>query len=197
MNLKQTDAKGTFYSLKAMFPAGLGEWWASSWAQHHGTEHFHPEGPKAHRLRAPDQSTLHPSLHFLQKGSIIIYLHNCNLHVASYVYSFYHRKYKSAFVAYCFVNKIGVWLKKRKECETCNFEKFKTVIINNAVLVFASIRLVFSNARGRAQSAVMPALPQIQTPTMRMISAVQRRIAVKVLNHSGFKQLYHHFRKPP
>lgn len=54
------------------------------------------------------------------------------------------------------------------------------------IVVSASFRLVFSNVRGRAQSAVMPVLPQIQTPTTRMISAVRRRTAVKVLS-SFFK----------
>lgn len=34
----------------------------------------------------------------------------------------------------------------------------------------------------------MPALLLIQTPTMRMISAVQRRTAVKVIYHSEYKQ---------
>lgn len=76
-------------------------------------------------------------------------------------------------------------------------ERLKSVLIFKIVHVFPSIRLVFSNARGRAQSAVTPVLLQIQTPTMRMISAVQRRIAVKVLYHSGLKQLHDDFRKPP
>ena len=57
-------------------PAGLGKWWSTSWTQHHGTEHFHPEGPKAHRLCASDQSPVQPALYFLQKGSVIA-LHNC------------------------------------------------------------------------------------------------------------------------
>lgn len=65
--------------LPLLIPAGLGEWWSTSWAQHHGTEHFHPEGPKAHRLCAPDQSTVYPSFHFLQKGAIIMYLNDCNV----------------------------------------------------------------------------------------------------------------------
>lgn len=47
--------------------------------------------------------------------------------------------------------------------------------------MIVTTRLIFSNARGRALLAVMQVLLQIQTPTMKMISAVQKRIAVKVL----------------
>lgn len=43
-----------------------------------------------------------------------------------------------------------------------------------------SIRLVSYNGRGRARLAAMLVRPQIQTLTMRMTSAVQKRIAVKV-----------------
>ncbi len=87
LNAQKTNKMQEDPLLKAMSPqsecsvcplVGLGEWWSTSWAQHHGTEHFNPESPKAYRLSAPDQSTVHPSLYILQKGVIIIYLHNCN-----------------------------------------------------------------------------------------------------------------------
>lgn len=66
----------------------------------------------------------------------------------------------------------------------------KSVAVIKTFPVFTSIRLVFFNARGRDQSAVMPVLQQIQTPTMRMISAAQKRIAVKVLVFTIFSNYF-------
>lgn len=181
--------------LPLLIPAGLGEWWSTSWAQHHGTEHFHPEGPKAHRLCAPDQSTVYPSFHFLQKGAIIMYLNDCNVCICILCSiinvdianvkkaDFFHSAFSKDF---CRVVKWEIFFFLKR----CSWKTKRAIILR---LSLFSIRLVFSNARGRAQSAVTPVLQRIQTPTMRMISAVQRRIAVKVL---GLSKLYYDFRKP-
>lgn len=72
-----------FVFLKSRFPPsakskGLGKWWTTSWAQHHGTEHFQPEGSKTHWLCSLDKSALHTSLHLLQKGAVSCI---CNLHL--------------------------------------------------------------------------------------------------------------------
>ena len=178
-------------------PAGLGKWWSTSWTQHHGTEHFHPEGPKAHRLCASDQSPVQPALYFLQKGSVIA-LHNCicwipcqcwcfcqlqaafsHTHTHTHTQTHRHtdRQTDRQTEIPCFY----------REMEFEKNVKDRKGWFIKTVLVFASTRLVFSSARGRAQSAVMPALLLIQTPTMRMISAVQRRTAVKVIYHSEYE----------
>lgn len=72
-----------FVFLKSRFPPsakskGLGKWWTTGWAQHHGTEHFQPEGSKTHWLCSLDKSALHTSLHLLQKGAVSCI---CNLHL--------------------------------------------------------------------------------------------------------------------
>lgn len=44
---------------------------STSGAQHHGTEHLHPESPAPHWLCAPDKLDVHASLYVLQKGAVI------------------------------------------------------------------------------------------------------------------------------
>lgn len=66
--------KGVPFSGAALIPllsSGVVQRRATSGAQHHGAEHFHPESPAPHRLCAPDKSNVHSSLYVLQKGAAV------------------------------------------------------------------------------------------------------------------------------